>query len=302
MCGYKNLSLHMSSNVVLLPLKICEYCGKEFKVIPSRFDKRRFCSKKCAGKWLSKCKVRPKKTCKYCGKKFYVQPSRLDERQFCSRVCYGKWRSENIPKCKVRLDKTCKYCGKKFEVLPSGHKRQFCSQKCAGKWLSENIRGENHSCYKPKIKKVCERCGKIFEVNRSVADMRRHCSRKCKGELHSEIMHGEKNPAWNGGTSFEPYCHKFNEAFRESIREKFGRTCFLCPTTEQEQLDRMRSQSKRAYKLAIHHVNYNKDCLCDDSECEFVPLCSSCHTKTNFNRKYWENLIMEKLKEKNSNQ
>ena len=26
--------------------------------------------------------------------------------------------------------------------------------------------------------------------------------------------------------------------------------------------------------------------------CEFVPLCQSCHAKTNGNRQYWENLIM----------
>jgi predicted DNA-binding protein YlxM (UPF0122 family) len=96
---------------------------------------------------------------------------------------------------------------------------------------------------------------------------------------------GEKNHSWRGGISFEPYCPKFNEAFKESIREKFDRVCFLCPTTEEE----------NSRKLSVHHVNYNKDCLCDDSECEFVPLCTSCHQKTNFNRDYWEETIMEKL-------
>lgn len=33
---------------------VCEWCGKEFEVIPSHADYRRFCSKKCLGEWRSK--------------------------------------------------------------------------------------------------------------------------------------------------------------------------------------------------------------------------------------------------------
>jgi len=109
-------------------------------------------------------------------------------------------------------------------------------------------------------------------------------------------LSGENSPAWKGGVSFEPYCPHFNEPFRESIREKFGRVCFLCPITEEEQINAMRSRGKRPYKLSVHHVNYNKECLCDDSECEFIPLCLACHGKTNTNRENWESTIMEKLK------
>jgi len=99
-------------------------------------------------------------------------------------------------------------------------------------------------------------------------------------------MLGENNPNWNGGSSFQPYCPKFNERFKESVREKFDRVCFLCQRTEKE----------NGKRLVVHHVNYNKDCLCDDSECEFVPLCVSCHVKTNHNRTHWENEIMKRLK------
>ena len=96
---------------------------------------------------------------------------------------------------------------------------------------------------------------------------------------------GSDAPSWNGGSSFEPYCPKFNNTFKESIREKFGRVCFLCPTTEEE----------NGRKLSVHHVQYEKNCLCDDIKCEFVPLCDSCHGKTNHNREHWEALILEKL-------
>lgn len=100
---------------------------------------------------------------------------------------------------------------------------------------------------------------------------------------------GEKNPCWRGGISFEPYCIHFNERFKEYIRDKFGRVCFLCSTTEKE----------NGHRLSVHHVNYNKNCGCDeDTTCQFVPLCRSCNSKVNFNRDYWENRITAKLREK----
>lgn len=104
----------------------------------------------------------------------------------------------------------------------------------------------------------------------------------CKAHIGS--MRGEKSPHWKGGTSFEPYCHKFNNAFKETIREDFGRKCFLCNKTEKE----------NRKKLSIHHINYDKNQGCEDKKWLLVPLCHSCHSKTNHNRKYWEGLILAK--------
>jgi Mor family transcriptional regulator len=114
-------------------------------------------------------------------------------------------------------------------------------------------------------------------------------------------QNGVKNSGWNGGSSFEPYCPKFNESFKESIRNKFDRKCFICGITEKEMQEDQRRRGKRIFKLSVHHVNYNKDCLCDDSDCEFVPLCSHHHVKTNTNREYWESSIMQKLNDLSNN-
>lgn len=78
-----------------------------------------------------------------------------------------------------------------------------------------------------------------------------------------------------------PYCSKFNGVFKEKIRGEFNRECFICGLSEE----------LNGKKLPIHHVNYNKDCLCDDSFCYFVPLCNSCHSRTNNNREFWEKLL-----------
>ena len=96
---------------------------------------------------------------------------------------------------------------------------------------------------------------------------------------------GEDAGNWRGGSSFEPYCEKFNNQFKECIRDRFNRLCFLCGMTEKE----------NGRKLDVHHVNYDKSCLCNDVDCEFVPLCQKCHVKTNGDREYWESYIMEKL-------
>lgn len=146
--------------------------------------------------------------------------------------------------------------------------------------------GENNPVWKGgNITKTCEQCGEEYGTKPSLKDKSRFCSPGCKDKWQSENMRGENCPGWKGGISFEPYCTKFNNVFKESIREKFERVCFLCPTTEEE----------NGQKLSVHHVNYNKDCLCDDSDCEFVPLCRRCHSKTNSNRHYWEKLILDRL-------
>ncbi len=103
----------------------------------------------------------------------------------------------------------------------------------------------------------------------------------------SDALSGEKSVHWLGGISFEPYCKKFNARFKEKVRQKYGRRCFICGKTEAENVKR----------LSVHHVNYNKKCVySDDDTCRFVPLCSSCHSKTNKNRDEWEKNIMAKLK------
>ena len=92
---------------------------------------------------------------------------------------------------------------------------------------------------------------------------------------------GDKHPNWKGGITNAPYCEKFNDSFKEKIRNLFNRLCFLCGMDEEE----------NGQKLSVHHTNYDKDCLCN-SNCEFVPLCTKCHGKTNYQRQYWEDLIM----------
>lgn len=102
---------------------------------------------------------------------------------------------------------------------------------------------------------------------------------------HADVR-GEKNPNWHNGISFEPYCIKFNKEYKEHIRKLFGDECFLCSMSEVE----------NGQALSVHHPSYNKQCGCDGTVCKCVPLCKRCHSKTNYNRDFWQALITEMLK------
>lgn len=107
-------------------------------------------------------------------------------------------------------------------------------------------------------------------------------SKKKMSEAKKGTWNGEKNPMWLGGISFLPYCHKFNEKLKESIRNRDNRTCQNCGIKE------------NGTKHSVHHIHYDKENCYPD----LITLCKSCHTKTNGNREYWEVYYMKKLSDR----
>ena len=92
---------------------------------------------------------------------------------------------------------------------------------------------------------------------------------------------------WYGNVKYPEvkYCEKWTANLRERVRAYFGYICFECGIPQHE----------TGRKLNIHHVHYNKKTCCDGSPHDMVPLCPVCHTKTNFDRDYWEDHFVEKL-------
>lgn len=91
---------------------------------------------------------------------------------------------------------------------------------------------------------------------------------------------------WYGSVKYDSdvkYCEKFNFDFKERVRAYWGYKCFECG----------KPQSKK--RLSVHHVHYDKRMCCNGSPRDVVPLCVSCHNKTNYNREYWENHFTELL-------
>ena len=96
---------------------------------------------------------------------------------------------------------------------------------------------------------------------------------------------GEQCVNWKGGISFEPYCEKFDNNFKNRVREFFNCCCYVCGKNEED--------NKR--KLDVHHVNYDKMMCCNDVKPLFVPLCRRCHGRTHGDREYWEEFFTVSL-------
>ena len=195
------------------------------------------------------------------------------------------------PKSNKKIIVACEDCGE-IRVIAKQNYRTFC-RACSFKGA------KNPSWKGGRIKQTCLECGKLFYAKRFKVNrgMGKYCSQKCFGKGLSRNNKCEKNGNWRGGISFKPYCHKFDNTFKEYIRNKFDRKCFLCDRTEEE----------NGKRLSVHHVNYDKNCGCAETEedkkadnvtCQFVPLCVSCNSKVNRNRKMWERKIKNKMKNK----
>lgn len=209
-----------------------------------------------------------------------------------------------------RSDKTKQKIGKaNTGKKRSGEARKKMSESATGRKHTKETRrkigraskGNQYALGHKHTKEQKDKISKANKGKKFTQEFKNKCSESKKGiknpmygknftQEHKEklsIAHiGENNHNWQGGISFEPYCQKFNNKFKEEIREIFGRQCFICEKNEKD----------NGRKLSVHHVNYDKNCLCDDSKCEFVPLCHSCHGKTsNGDREYWEQTIISKL-------
>lgn len=96
-----------------------------------------------------------------------------------------------------------------------------------------------------------------------------------------EDQKGKNNYNWRGGTTFLPYCEKFNDEFKESVRNKFNRKCFVCGIDEHNIIE-------KHGRLSVHHIDYFKNSICNGRSYGFIPLCGKhCHPKTNGKRWHW---------------
>jgi hypothetical protein len=143
--------------------------------------------------------------------------------------------------------------------------------------MSESQKGENnHNFGKPPSKETRRKLSDALKGRSFTEETLRKMS---------EANKGEKGSGWKGGISFEPYCPKFNREFKERVRAFFGYQCPECGMSEKE----------NGKKLHVHHVTYNKKVCCDGTVPLFVPLCHSCHSKTNYNRVFWEYWFTEMI-------
>lgn len=212
---------------------------------------------------------------------------------------------------KISLSHTGKPSGMLGKKL-SDHSKELISIALKGKPKSathrENIRkntprGESHCMFgkhpsEETLKKL--RVSHKKEKNWAFGKTFSKEYRDKLSKSHIGLQVGDKNGKWKGGTSFLPYCPKFNEKLKQNVRDFFGNKCVLCKRTKEE---------NNGENLSVHHVFTEKMACCENriEEMELirerlpigiaqfgndefteeeimyirmmVPLCHSCHSK-----------------------
>jgi len=94
---------------------------------------------------------------------------------------------------------------------------------------------------------------------------------------YAERMRGETHPSWRHGRGNAPHPLDFNDALKEVVRELDGYRCVRCGTGDNGEA------------LSVHHIDYDK--MNSDIQ-NLISICRRCHTKTNYNRRFWQ-IVLE---------
>ena len=205
-----------------MPIKVtCNTCGKLVSKRPCDIKraKKYYCSHEC---YLKTLRNKKEINCETCGKTITRKKSDIEKAKhhFCSSACHDKWRQIEL------IEVTCDMCNTLFFKKQCDVKRtdcNFCSKMCMGKWNSKHKNGKLAPGWKgrvrPTVTRICEMCNKEFKVFPCVISRGRgkFCSMKCSSAWKSKNLSGKNSPNWINGASFEPYCEKFNDEFKEYI-------------------------------------------------------------------------------------
>lgn len=146
--------------------------------------------------------------------------------------------------------------------------------------------GKNHPGYKgihdnPVIK--CDMCLNWFLVKNlaTLSQKGNHfCSDECQNKYHGLHYNNENNPNYINGESRNPYPKEFNISLKRAVRELYNNCDFFSGLHKNIiSLNRI---------LSCHHIDYNKK---NNDIHNLIPLSTSNHTKTNYNRFFWKKLI-----------
>jgi hypothetical protein len=144
--------------------RICEICGKIFKVKPSCLKKgqAKYCSNKCHGSVI---RTGKEVTCLTCSKLLYLNLSKLKNGR-------GKYCSDECRYKNTSVGRQCQSCDKLFRVTLTKVNRGFgkyCSRTCSNNGRTTSIEIQ------------CETCGQLFyrQPNQIERSGGRFCSRTC---------------------------------------------------------------------------------------------------------------------------
>ena len=271
----------------------CEICGKEFqKITNSHLKKHDITINEYMEQFPNVLLITESCRKKFSGENggMYGKHQTEESKQKSREAHLGRHHTEEakLKMSKSRLGEKNYFYGKH---LSKGHKQKI-SEGHLG--IISPMRGKHHTeetkqkMRKPRSEEGKKNMRKPKSEEHKQKLREYHLGKKASEEAKQKMSKsrlGEKNGSWKGGISYFPYCIKFNDDLKERVRNFFGRCCYVCGKNE---IDNGR-------KLDIHHVNYDKMMCCNDVKPLFVPLCMSCHAKTQKDREYWEEFFTVSL-------
>jgi len=224
----------------------------------------------------------PTLVCKNCREEFKTYNAYKEIRKFCSRKCYDEWQHLHPNKTTFKAGHKVpqEWRDKNIEAhkgipLTKEHKEKL-RKASTGK---KHKQGAKEKVRRARLKRKAE-LGFINSPKSikkmSLAKIGKHLS------LATEFKKGMKPWNFNNYSSLEPYGQIFNEKNKDKCRKFWLNYCQLCGIV-QECLNR---------RLDIHHIDYIKQ---NNNFWNWIPLCPSCHAKTQLNRKYWIKFFQEKV-------
>ena len=232
-------------------------------------------------------RILPKIKCKICGREFeFITVTHLKTHGITMHEYRKQFPNALIVSegwCKKHSDENNPMYGRTGDKCPMFGKRGEETGMYGKGYL---IAGEKHGMYGKHHTKESNQKNRDAHLGKPHSEehkqhMRDNSGMRGKGYL----MAGEKHWNWQDGISSEPYCIKFNNEFKERVRNFFGRCCYVCGKNETD----------NGQRLSVHHVNYNKMVCCNDVKPLFVPLSKSCHAKSSGDREYWEEFFTVSL-------
>lgn len=222
------------------------------------------------------------KSCEICGDDMELAEYE-SSRRFCSKECHGKYRSEKYtgkahPRYVERVEVECSYCGEYFkreEWLANRNGADLCSMDCRKAWRSEIFNGSRHPRWVDRVTVECDNCGSDIEREKREVEQKDNffCDKECLAEWLEKpdaVDRIDYGPGWN-------------EEKKETVREKYDRTCQACGDSEEKHLEMYGA------RLSVHHIlpaDWFDNPEKRNAVSNLVPLCCVCH-------KQWEGIPLK---------
>jgi len=223
--------------------KPCLNCGKRMEVRNrSKYEKTKFCSRKCKG-------------------------------AYNSRVHVGKNAFNYVNGNRTKVTAICSQCGssiQKEQQFIDRYEQTFCNRECQAEYYRqhrEERSGENNPRWN-RILATCDWCGSEYETWPSTLEKTRFCSKQCRNDWQSEMMKGEGHYNWNGGSAEErsrDWVSREYKKWRSLVFERDQYTCQNCGDNTGGNLRAHHIKPWAKYPEHRHEV------------CNGITLCEACH-------------------------